>query len=170
MDEDNFQLILKQCNSNFVTYEISPGIYSIEDISGAVYTMGDHERTLPIEDDDISLKTKFNISRFGGSFRTLRFDVKTFLGCAPYWDSGPTTAIHAESPGVYTSDKILNLSTIDKYHLKCDCIDDYNFDGVQQPVLYSFVLYEPPGFKVFCEPETILYGKRNKSVWKTISF
>ena len=45
MDDHDIQLILKPCNSNFVTYEITPGIYSIEDVSEAVYTMGDHEGT-----------------------------------------------------------------------------------------------------------------------------
>ena len=46
LDEGDIQLILKQNNSNFVTYELSPGIYTIKDISEAVYTMGDHEGTL----------------------------------------------------------------------------------------------------------------------------
>ena len=36
MDEEDFQLILKQYNSPFVTYELSPGIYLIKDISEAV--------------------------------------------------------------------------------------------------------------------------------------
>ena len=57
-DEDEVQLVLKQHNSNFVTHEISPGIYSIKDNSGVVYTMGDHEKTLQIKYDDICRKTK----------------------------------------------------------------------------------------------------------------
>ena len=32
LDDDDCQLNLKQHNSNFVTYESSPGIYSIKDI------------------------------------------------------------------------------------------------------------------------------------------
>ena len=56
LDEDYIQLFLKQYNSNFVTYEIPPGIYSIENISGTVYTMGDHEGTLIFEYDGISMK------------------------------------------------------------------------------------------------------------------
>ena len=57
LDEDDLQLILKQCNSNFVTYEIVPGIYSIKDSSEAVHSMGDHEGTLQIEYDDVTMKT-----------------------------------------------------------------------------------------------------------------
>ena len=47
----------------------------------------------------------------------------TFLGFTTYWVYKPNNAIHADSPGLYTSDKILNLSTIDKIHLKFDVID-----------------------------------------------
>ena len=57
LDEVDKQLILKQYKSNFVTHDLSPGIYTIKDISDAVYTMGDHEGTLKFEYDDISMKT-----------------------------------------------------------------------------------------------------------------
>ena len=49
LDEDDIQLLLKQNNSNFVTFNLVLGIYAIKDISEAVYTMGDHEGTLQIE-------------------------------------------------------------------------------------------------------------------------
>ena len=50
---------------NFVTDQLSPGIYSIEDISNVVYNMGDHQGTLQIEYDDDTMKTKFILTRFG---------------------------------------------------------------------------------------------------------
>ena len=37
-------------------------------------------------------------------------------------------------------------------------------------MLFSFVLDKKPGFKVFCEPETIQYKKVNKSVLNTATF
>ena len=46
LDEDDFQLFLKQYKSNFVTHETSPGVYPIKDISEVAYTMGDHKGTL----------------------------------------------------------------------------------------------------------------------------
>ena len=124
LEEDNIQLILKQYNEKFVTYELEPGNYIIEDIQKSVYPLGDHERTLQIEYDDINKKVKLNLTRFGSTFGTLRFDEKsffhTFLGFTPYWDYKPTNAIHADSRGVYTSDKIfLILNTINKIHLNC---------------------------------------------------
>ena len=49
LDEDDIQLVLKQYNSKLFTYELSPKIYTIEITSEAVYTMGDHEKTLQSE-------------------------------------------------------------------------------------------------------------------------
>ena len=58
LHEDDFQLILKDYNEKFITHELSPGIYTIKDISEAVYTIDDHEETLKIDYDDISMKKK----------------------------------------------------------------------------------------------------------------
>ena len=119
LDEDVIQLILKQYNSNYVTYELSPGIYAIKDIAEAVYTMGDHEGTSKIDNDDITIKNKLILTRFGSTFGTLRFDEKSFcytlLGFTPYCDYKPTNAAHADSPGVYTCEKISSLSTTKKH-------------------------------------------------------
>ena len=157
LEEDNIRLILKQYNEKFVIYQLDPGNYTIEDLKKAVYSLGDHERTLQIGYDDLNKKVKLDLSRFGSTFETLRFDEKSFfhtlLGFTPYWDY---------KPGVYTSDKIiLNLNTINKIHLKCDIIDGCIQDGVRQPILFSFVLDKPSGYKVFCQPETIHYKKIN---------
>ena len=37
-------------------------------------------------------------------------------------------------------------------------------------MLYNFVLDKPPGYKVFCQPETIYSKKFNKSVLITTTF
>ena len=175
LDEDDIRLILKQYNEKFVTYEIYPGNYTIEDLQETVYPLVDHEGTLQIKYDDLNKKTKLILTRSGSTFGTLRFDIKSFfntlLGFAPYWNYKPTNAIFADAPGVYTSDKIiLTLNTIDKIHLKCDVYDGSIQDGVRQPILFSFVLDKPSGYKVFCEPETVHYKKVNKSFLTTITF
>ena len=175
LEEDNIRLILKQYNEQFITYDLDPGNYTIEDLQEAVYPLGDHENTLQIRYDNINKKVKLILTRFGDTFGTLRFDKKSFfhtlLGFTPYWDYKPTNAIHVDFPGVYTSDKIiLNLNTIDKIHLKCDCVDGSIKDGLRQPILFCFVLDKPSGYKVFCEPETIHYKTINKSVLNTIIF
>ena len=175
LDEDDIQLILKQYNSNFVTYELDTGNYTIEDLQKAVYPLGDLGGTLQIEYYDSNKKVKLILTPFGDTLGTLRFDEKSFfytlLGFDPYWDYKPTNAIHAVYPGNYTNDKVnLNLNTIDKIHLKCDCIDGSIQDGSRQPILFTFVLDKPAGYKVFCEPETIHYKKINKSNLNTVTF
>ena len=170
LDEEDIQLILKEYNSHFKTYELSPGIYTIKDILDVVQTFSCHSDIIEIEYNDISMKTKiflkYNDWRENFGSGTLRFDKKSFfhtlLGHDPYFDY--------KVPGVYTSDKILNLNITNKIHLKCDCIDGNIQNGLRQPILYSFVLDKPSGYKIFCEPETIHYKKINKSVLNTITF
>ena len=176
LDEDCIQLILKKYNAIFVTYELDPANYTIEDIQKTLYPLGDHdhEGTSQAEYDDFNKKIKPIFTRFGGAFGTLRFDkhsfLNIFLGFTPYWDYKSTNAIHADSKGVYTNDKILSLSLIDKIPLKCDIIDGSVVNGVREPILFSIVLDKKPGFKVFCEPETILFKTMNKSVLNTATF
>ena len=97
----------------------------------------------------------------------LRFDEKSvfniLLGFTLFWDYTPTNAIHAESPGVYTSDKSLNWSTIDKTPLNCHVIDGYLVNGIRQPKLFGFILDKTAVYKVFCQPETI-HLKKNKRI------
>ena len=174
LDGDDIQLTLKQNISNFVTCELSPGVYTIKDFSKADCTMGDHEGTLKVEYDDISMKTKLVLTPFVSTFGTLKFDEKSFfntlLGFAAYWDYKLTNAIHSDSPGVYTNDKILYLGTINKIHLKFVVSNGSIMSGLGQQILFSFVLDKPAGYKIICEPETILYEKVNESVLITIIF
>ena len=67
-NEGDIQLMLKQYNSNFVTYELQLGIYSVEDVSEAVNTRSDHEGTLQIEYEDVTMETKLILTRFGSTF------------------------------------------------------------------------------------------------------
>ena len=89
------------------------------------------------------MKTEPVLTRFGGTFSILRFDEKyffnTLLDFTPYWDYVPTNAIHADSPGVFTSENNVNLSTKFKIHIKCDCIDRLLVNGGRQPILLGFV-------------------------------
>ena len=102
--EDDIQLKLKQYNSNFVSYEIPPGIYTNKDISE--FVKKDHKGTLPIEYDGVSLKTKLILS----PFVMLGFNEKSFfntvLAFTPLWDYKPTKTIHVDNPGVDSTEKI----------------------------------------------------------------
>ena len=128
LDGEDIQLILKEYNSHFITFELPPGIYYIQDILDTINTFSGHMETIQIEYDDISMKSKIILKYIDGQkmfvLGTLRFDkffFQSLLGFIPYWDY--------KSQGVYTSDKILNLNTTNKIHLKCDVIDGSVVDG-----------------------------------------
>ena len=83
LDEEDFRLILKQYKSHFITYEVTPEIYTIEDISDAVHTFSGHTEIIQIEYDDINMKTKIVLKHIGGQKKfdlgTLRFDERSFF-------------------------------------------------------------------------------------------
>ena len=166
--EDDIKLVLDEYNSSFITYEITPGIYTFKDISEAVFKILQSEypgysNTIVIEYDDITMKTKLDVK---SGIIAIRFDEKSFfstiLGFTPGWDY--------KHYNKYTSQKVVNLGSTNKIHLKCDVIDGSIQNGFRQPILYSFVLDKLPGYKIFSEPETIHYKKINKSVLNTITF
>ena len=166
--EDDIKLVLDEYNSNFITYELEPGIYTFKDISEALFNILQSEYPIPsntivIEYDDIKMKTKLEVE---AGIIAIRFDEKSFfstiLGFTPGWDY--------KHYNKYISQKIVNLSNTNKIDLKYDAIDGSVVNGVRQPILYSFVLDKPSGYKMFSEPETIHYKKINKSVLNTITF
>ena len=56
LDEEDIQENLKKYKSKFVSYELTPGICTIQDLLDAVQTFAGHQETLQIEYDDISIK------------------------------------------------------------------------------------------------------------------
>ena len=117
---------------------------------------------------------KINLTHFGESFGTLRFDkisfFNTLLGFSPYWDYKPRNSTYPELQGIYTSDEVLNINTIDEIHSKYNGIDGSIQNGLSQPILFGFVLHKKQGFKEFREQESKLYKEINKSVLHTITF
>ena len=166
--EDDVGLVLDEYNSSFITYELTPGIYTFKDLSEALFNILQSEylgpsNVIDIEFDDITMKTKLDVR---SGIIAIRFDEKSFfntiLGFTPGWDY--------KHYNKYFSQKIVNLGNTNKIHLKGDCIDGSVVNGLRHPILYSSVLDKLPGYKVFCEPETIHYKKINKSVLNTITF
>ena len=165
--DDDIRLISDEDNSSFITYKLEPCIYTFKDNSEALIKILQPEyelfdNSVDNKVDDITMKTKLvvrpdNIAKI--------FDKKSIfssiLGFNPFWDY--------EHNNEYISQKSVNLSTTNKKHLKCDVINGSIVNGLTQPKLFSSFLDKPAGNKVFCEPETIHYKKRNKSALNTIT-
>ena len=49
--------------------------------------------------------------------------------------------------GTHTSEKPVVISSTDKVHLKCDCVDGSIVNGIREQILFSFNLSAPPGYK-----------------------
>ena len=166
--EDDVRLVLDEYSSSFITYKITPGIYTFEDLSEILFNILQSEypgpsNVIEIEFDDITKKNKLVVK---SGIIAIMFDEKLFfstiLGFTPGWDY--------KHYNEYISQKIVNLSSTNKIHLKCDVIDGSIQNGLRQPIFLSFILDKPAGYKVFCEPETIHYKKINKSILNTITF
>ena len=72
--------------------------------------------------------------------------------------------------GWYKSDKPINITGIDKVHLKCDCKQGSIINGVSESVLYSLASSSPPGQQIYKEPRVKLFKRINKSVLSHITF
>ena len=73
-------------------------------------------------------------------------------------------------PGSYIYDKPINITGIDKVHLKFDCIDDSMMNGIRKPISYSFALDQLPGHKIYKEAKIKLFKKTNKRVLSNPTF
>ena len=136
--DDDIKLVLDVYNSSFITYELEPGIFTFKDFSNALFNILQPEKELynnsvDIDYDEITIKTKL-ILRPG--IIAIRFDEKSFLSTI----LGFTSGWDYKHYNKYTSQKIVNLSSTNKIHLKCDVIDGSVVDGLKELILYSFVL------------------------------
>ena len=129
---------MAEYNSSFITYKLEPGIYSFEDFYEALFNILQSEypgpsNVIDIEYDDNTLKTKLVVKN---GIIAIRFDDKPFsstiLGFASGWDY--------KHSNKNISQKIVNLGSTNKIHLRCDVIDGSIQNGLRQPVLFSFVL------------------------------
>ena len=151
-------------------YSLNPGIYEVIDLNNTLkYNLPDNVK-VNITIDDNRLKSNLKINQ------TLIFTQKSFfytiLGFTQS-HQGPLNDIdgfYQILPGSYKSNKPVNITGVDKIHLKCDCIQGSIVNGIREPILYSFALSSPPGHEIYKEPRVKLFKKVNKSVLSQITF
>ena len=102
--EVGIELVLEEYNSSFITYEISPGIYTFKDFSQALLNILQIEypgpsNVIDIEYDDITMKTKLVVR---SAIIAIRFDEKSFVSTVLGFTSGCSYKHYNE----YTSQKI----------------------------------------------------------------
>ena len=151
-------------------YSLNPGIYEVVDLNNVLeHILPDNVKVI-ITIDDIRLKSKLKINQ------TLIFTKKSlFYSIIGFTQSrsyplDDIDGFYQLIAGSYKSDKPINITGIDKLHLKTDCIQGSILNGIREPILFSFALSSPPGHKIYKEPRVKLFKKINKSVLSHITF
>ena len=169
-DEIMDKLDLKYIPTKRTGYSLNPGIYEIVDLNNTLKHILPDNVKISVTIDDIRLKSNLKINQ------TLIFTEKSFfytiLGFTQSrsYPLDDIDGFYQLIAGSYKSDKPINITGIDKIHLKCDCIQGSIVNGIREPILYSFALSSPPGHKIYKEPRIKLFKKVNKSVLSHITF
>ena len=163
-------LDLKHIPTKRMGHSLSPGIYEADDLNNTLKNILPDIVKVIVTINDISLRSNLKVSQ------ALIFTEKSFF----YTISGFTRSrfyllddidgFYQLIAGSYKSDKPINITRIDKIHLKCDCVNGSIVNGVREPILNSFALSSPPGHKIYKEHRTKLFKKINKSVMSHITF
>ena len=163
-------LDLEYIHTKRVGYSIEPNIYFVVDLNNIFKKILPDNVKINVTIDERKYKTDLKINQ------TLIFTNKSFfytiLGFTQS-HQGPLNdrdGFYQLISGSYKSEKPINITGIDKFHLKCDCIRGSILNGIRQPILYSFALDQPPGHKIYKKPKVKLFKKVNKSVLSHINF
>ena len=163
-------LDFKYIHTKRTGYSLNPGIYEIDDLNNTLnYILPDNIK-VSVTIDDIRLKSTLKTNQ------TLIFTEKssfyTFLGYtrSRSYPLDDIEGFYQALPGSYECDKPINITGIDKIHLKCDCVQGSMVNGVREPILVGFALSSPPGHKIHVEPRVKLFKKVNESVLSHITF
>ena len=150
---------LKYIPTKRTGYSLDPGIYEVIDLNNTLkYILPDNVK-VNITIDDIRLKSNLKTNQ------TLIFTEKSFfytiLGFkqSRSYPLDDIDGLYQIIAGSYKSDKPINITGIDKIHLKADCIEGSIINGIREPILYSFALSSPHGQKIYKEPRTKLFKK-----------
>ena len=144
-------LDLKYNSAKRTGYSLNPGNYEVIDLNNTLkYILPDNVK-VGATIDDVRLKSNLKTNQ------TLVFTNKSFF----YTILGFTRSHQAPLnnidgfyqilPGNYKSDKPINITGIDKIHLKTDFNQGSIVNRIREPILYSFALSSPPGHKIYKE-------------------
>ena len=129
-----------------VGIQLVPGAYELVDINASVYQIiTDSDFKINIIPDTISMKSVLTTSN------PIHFNSRLNILLGFTLTDYPS--------GTHTSEKPVMITTTDKVHLKCDCVDGSIVNGIREQILFSFILSAPPGYKIIIEPTTVLYKK-----------
>ena len=163
-------LNLKYIPTKRTGYSLDPGIYEVDDLNNTLKYILPDKVKISVTIDDIRLKSNLKTNQaliftHKSFFYTILGFTQSHLGLL-----NDIEGFYQILAGSYKSDRPINITGIDKVHLKADCIQGSIVNGVREPILFSFALSSPPGHKIIKEPRVKLFKKVNKSVLSHITF
>ena len=169
-DENIVILDLKYIPTKRTGYSLNPKIYEVDELNNTLEHILPDNVKASVTIDDIGSKSNLKINQ------TLVFTTEIiFLYYIRIYPISPRSVkrywrVVSNSTWVVKSEKPINMTGVDKVHLKCDCIEGSILNGIRTPILYSFTLSSPPGHKIDKEPNVKPFKKVNKSVLSHITF
>ena len=169
-DEIVSNLDLKYIPTKRIGYCLNPGFYEVVDLNSTSKHILPDNVKVNITKGDIRLKANLKINRT--LISTEKSFFYTILGFTrsrsyPLDDIDGFYQLIAAS---FKGDKPINITGIDKVHLKCDCVIGRIVNSVREPILYSFALDKSPGHKIYFQPTVKPFWKVKKSVLSLITF
>ena len=140
-------LDLQYISTKRMGYSIEPNIYNVVDLNKTLKNILPNNVKIDINIDERKYKTDLRINQ------TLIFTNKSFfytiLGFTKSrsYPLDDIKGFYQLIPGSYKGDKPINITGIDKVHLKCNVVHGSIVNGIREPILYSFALDQPPGHK-----------------------
>ena len=163
-------LDVKYISSKRTGYTLEPNIYNVFDLNNTLKNILPNDVKIRVTIDEKIYKSNLKTNQ------TLIFNNKSFF----YTTLGFTKShsyplddidgFYHLIAGSYKGNKPINITGIDKVHLKCNVIDGSIVNGIRETILYSFPLDQPPGHKIYKEPKVKLFKEINKRVLSHITF
>ena len=163
-------LDLKYIPTKRTGYSLNPSVYAVIDLNNSLkYILPDNVK-VNITLDNIRLKSNLKVNQ------TLIFTEKSFFYIfvgftrSRFYTLDDIDGFYQLMAGSYKSDRPINVTGIDKVHLKCDCIQGSIVNVIRETILNSFALSSPPGHKIYKERRIKLFKKISKSVLSHSTF
>ena len=174
-------------DSTWQEFRLTPGSYEIEDINDAIREhVGDwiyiqanintSKCEIFLDENkivDFTSESIGTILGFKSSDMEYTFGTGTTLANAPaistligqlFPNDGLSLSLEEPYKDKYKiiSPNVINISSIDKVHMKCNMIHGSTINGRPSNILFSFLIDQSPGYLIFKEPNPISYKKVEK--------
>ena len=163
-------LDVKYISSKRTMYTLEPNIYNVVDLNNTLKNILPNDVKISVTIEEKIYKS--NLKTNQTSIFTNKSFLYTILGFTQShsYPLDDIDGFYQLIAGSYKGNKPINITGIDKVHLKGNVIDGSIVNGIREPILYSFPLDQPPGHKIYKEPKVKLFKKINKRVLSHITF